>query len=115
MSCTLFLDLPTHSDGDVINLLRQHGVDFKYWPRGLLSPAVSEHLQQAAQGNFDASHHDRALDEDDIWDLETYLRYMSPQCHAASPVYAPKSLPNISFIKNALSTFSIFPASQQEA
>ncbi|MBK4736094.1 hypothetical protein [Noviherbaspirillum pedocola] len=73
MSVTLFLDLPTYSERDVVNLLSQHGVDFRYWPTGLLPPAVSEHLQQSAQGTFDAGHQDRALDNDDLQDLETYL------------------------------------------
>jgi hypothetical protein len=70
---TLFLDLPTYSDPAAIAFLQLHGLDFTHWPRGMLPPAISQHLQQTAERNFDVAHDVLPAHNDDVKDLEAYL------------------------------------------
>ena len=77
-----FLDLPVLSNAEVIVLLKRYGVEFQYWPQGLLPPAASAYLQEVAQSSFDARHEERLPGMEDHLVLDEYL----VSCVSAKPI-----------------------------
>ena len=77
-----FLDLPVMSNAEVVALLSRHGVDFEYWPQGLLPPAASAHLQESAETSFEERHEEMCLGTEDILVLDEYLR----SCVSEKPI-----------------------------
>jgi len=68
-----FLDLPTMSNPEAIAFLLDHGLDFAHWPQGLLPPAASSHLREAAQATFDERDSEVPAGMEDHLVLDEYL------------------------------------------
>ena len=68
-----FLDLPVMSNAEVVALLTRHGVEFEYWPHGLLPPAASAYLQEVARSSFDARNEESLAGMEDHLVLDEYL------------------------------------------
>lgn len=61
------------SNADLTAHLKRYGVEFEYWPHGLLPPAASAYLQEVARSAYDARHEETLPGLDDHLVLEEYL------------------------------------------